>query len=349
MNEIIINDINEIVHNKQVDWKQLFGCTVLVTGATGILGSYVVFVLMLLNSKYASDIKIIAVSRSKERADKLLSKYNDSDNLVCVFQDVCNPIDLSGKIDYIFHAASNASPKFYNIDPVGIIDANVIGTRNILNLAKEKNVKSMIFFSSGEVYGSSEQDKLLTETNYGYIDINNIRNCYSESKRLGEIMSVSWSHQYNVPVKIARLFHTYGPSMVLDDGRVFADFIKNIVLGNNITIKSSGESLRAFCYINDAIIGLFLLLLKGENKEAYNIGNPDQEITIKNLALKLINLVPDKKLDVVFEKHENINYLASPLNRNCPDIFKLSQLGWSPSITLDDGFLRVIKSFDYEY
>ena len=156
-------------------------------------------------------------------------------------QDVCEPVALDEPIHFIVHAASQASPKYYGTDPVGTLSANVLGTYHLLNLAATHRVEAFLFFSSGEVYGQVAPERIpIRETDYGYLDPTDVRSCYGESKRMGETMCVAWAHQFGVPAKIVRPFHTYGPGMRLDDGRVFADFVADIVHDRDIVLKSDG-------------------------------------------------------------------------------------------------------------
>ena len=228
---ILQEDLEFIVSSK-LDWDLFSDSTVLISGANGFLPAYMVETLLYLNSKYRKNIKVLALVRNAEKAFEKFKHHKDRSDLEFLVQDVCTPIrsELT-KIDYIIHAASQASPKYYGKDPIGTINANTIGTTNLLALAKEKSVKGFLFFSSGEVYGQVKDDQIPTkETDYGYLDPTNIRSCYGESKRMGENICISWFHQYGVPVKIIRPFHTYGPGMDLADGRVFADFVADIVM-----------------------------------------------------------------------------------------------------------------------
>ena len=224
---------------------------------------------------------------------------------------------------------------------------NVIGTHNLLNLAKDKKVKGFLFFSSSEIYGQVDSSKMpIKEDTYGLIDPMDTRSCYAESKRMGETMCVSWFHQHGVPVKIIRPFHTYGPGMRLDDGRVYADFISDIVNNRDIVMKSDGSAIRAFCYVADAVTGFFTVLLKGEVGHAYNISNDRCGISILDLANKLISLFPEKKLKIKSLKSVgNKNYLQSKVSRTSPDISKVRNLGWYPDVSIEQGFKRTIRSF----
>jgi UDP-glucuronate decarboxylase len=344
---IINEDISYIISN-DLSWPEFSDKTILITGANGFLPAYMVETLLNLKKHIGiGPSKIICLVRNIGATRKRFAEYKERNDLEWIVQDVCAPVEIKCKIDYIIHAASQASPKYYGIDPVGTLSANVLGTANMLNLAVKNNVKGFLFFSSGEVYGHVDSSQIpLKENLYGYIDPLDIRSCYGESKRLGETMCVSWMHQYGVPVKIIRIFHTYGPGMKLDDGRVFADFVSDIVNGRDIGMRSDGKAIRAFCYLSDAIIAFFTVFLKGEVGQAYNIGNDEAEISIVDLANLLVNLYPEKKLKVIKQDESAIlGYLKSPFNRHVPDINKIKQLGWCPQIDLNEGFRRTIGSF----
>jgi nucleoside-diphosphate-sugar epimerase len=264
--------------------------------------------------------------------------------LKIIVQDVANQININEKIDYIIHAASPASPKYYNIDPVGVIMPNVLGTKNTLELARKNNIEGYLYFSSGEVYGQLNDGEVINEDKYGYLDPTTVRACYGESKRMGENLCVSYGHQYNIPVKIVRPFHTYGPGMKLDDGRVFADFVKNIVNNEDIEMKSDGSATRAFCYLADATVGFFKILLEGKNNNAYTLANSNGVISIKDLATELVNMFPEKGLKAIFAE-QNKDYLQSPIKGNSVDTSKLESLDWKATTTIKDGFKKTIRSY----
>jgi UDP-glucuronate decarboxylase len=345
-NSIVEEDLKFITSTNN-PWKNLEGKNILISGANGFIPSYMVETILFLNeTKFKNKSKIIGLVRNKERASKRFYSYEDRDELTFLVQDVCNPIDIDMEVDFIIHAASQASPKFYNVDPVGTLCPNVIGTYQLLELARKNDTENFLFLSSSEVYGEVATDKIPTkEDDYGYLDPTDIRSCYAESKRMGENMCISWFKQYGVPTKIVRPFHTYGPSMNLDDGRVFADFVSNIVNQQNIIMKSNGESIRTFCYLADAVAGFFTVLLKGQNGESYNISNDKGEISIIRLAEQLVKLFPEYKLKVIKEKRQDPNYLESKITRNCPDISKIRSIGWEPYYSIEKGFKRTIESF----
>ena len=261
MNEIINKDIKEILESDIINWSRFQNSNILITGANGMLPSYLVFTLLELN-KRNMNVNVYALVRNREKAENIFQNLLNDQYLHLIVQDVAEPIHIENQIDYVIHAASQASPKYYGIDPVGTINANVLGTINTLKLACDKKVKGYLYFSSGDVNGIVPPEKFpFKESDYGYIDVLNVRSCYAESKRMGENLCVAYHQQYNVPTKIVRIFHTFGPSMTMNDGRVFGDFCKNIVKGEDIVMNSDGSAVRLFCYVSDAIVAYLKVLL----------------------------------------------------------------------------------------
>lgn len=344
LNSYVKEDLVYIL-KKKLPWSEFFGKTVLISGAGGFIPSYIVDVLTLLGEKNKKSIKIICLVRNKKKA---LRRITESSNVKFVVQDVSKQIAVKGPVDYIIHAASPASPKLFVADPVATLNANSLGTSRMLELARVKKVKSFLYFSSGEVYGRQTDDHTLDEEkSFGYINPRDLRSCYAESKRMGETMCSAWNYQYKVPIKIVRLFHAYGPRMDLQDGRVFADFVADVVKKRDIQLKSDGKVSRSFCYIADAVAGILTVLLLGKIGDAYNVGNDKEEISIKDLAGLLVALYPDKKLKVVKKiRKASEKYVEGRITRNRPSTSKLRSLGWRPKYTLSQGFKRSIDSFN---
>jgi nucleoside-diphosphate-sugar epimerase len=345
-NKIILADLKQIAEAK-LNWSAFSGKTILISGANGFLPAYMVETLLFLNHKQIiKDVRVLALVRNLDKAKSRFKDYLNNENLEFIVQDVCDPINIERKIDFIIHAASQASPKYYGTDPVGTLSANTLGTINMIKLAHANTVESFLYFSSSEVYGILDESKIPTnEMDFGYVDPTNIRSCYAESKRMGENICVSWFYQYGIPAKIVRPFHTYGPCLNLDDGRVYADFISDIVNNRDIIMKSDGSAVRSFCYLSDATIAFFLVLLNGKNGEAYNVGNPQCETSIIDLAEILVKLFPQKKLKVVKSEIQVTGYIKSVVNRSCPDSAKIQKLGWKPGIDIREGFIRTVKSY----
>jgi UDP-glucuronate decarboxylase len=345
MNFIIQEDIQRILQT-QLAWERLKNTTVLITGANGFLPAYMVETIMYLNIYKTYNIKLICLVRNLEKAHKRFQHLIDHPNFNIIEQDVCQIIEYEGDIDYIIHAASQASPNFYATDPVGTSKPNIIGTYNLLELARKKETKSFLFFSSGEVYGEVIASQLpAIETTFGYLDCNTVRACYAESKRMGETLCQCYWKQYGINTKIVRPTHTYGPGMNLNDTRVFADFVNCIIQNKNIELRSNGHSCRTFCYLGDATVAYFMILLSRNGGEAYNVGNPQCEISILELAKKLIHLYPDKKLKVEFKANDVSEYLMSATQKSSIDISKIQRLGWKPCTSIEAGFKRTIDSF----
>jgi nucleoside-diphosphate-sugar epimerase len=230
---------------------------------------------------------------------------------------------------------------------VGTLLPNVLGTHYLLQRARNDRTAGFLFVSGGEVYGQVDEARIPTdEQSFGSLVPTDVRSCYAESKRMGETMCICWGQQYGVPAKIVRLYHTYGPGMSLTDGRVFADFVADILQGRDIRLKSDGSARRSFCYLADAAIGFFTVLLLGESGQAYNLGEDREEIGIRQLAERLVVLFPEKNLNVVREERpESNSYMASRFIRHLPDVRKIRALGWSPTTTIEEGFRRTVRSF----
>lgn len=346
-NKIIDSDIEEILSEK-LDWKFFAGKSVLITGANGMLPSYLVYTLLGLNETVlkSEPLVVYANVRNKNKAEEKFASLLKRDDFKLVVKDVVELTSFEEKIDIIIHAASQASPKYYGVDPVGTLKANTIGTMNVLELAKNKNCEKLIFVSSGEVYGILDGSIPVVDEKYtGNVDITNVRSCYAESKRMGETMCVSYAHQYGLIVNMIRLAHTYGPGCSLDDGRVFADFVKNIVNNQNIKINSDGSAKRCFLYVTDFVKGVFTVLLKGKNCEAYNICSV-KETSIRELAKLLCGLYPEKNLKAEFlETKDDNNYIRSKSTSGLLSNEKLKQLGWNEIVGVREGFFRMVESY----
>lgn len=342
-NNVVQEDL-ELISNQNINFSKLANKSVLITGATGMLASYYMYILMYLNDKYNCNIKIYPLVRNIKKLDELVS-LSERKDIFPIEQDVCNSINIKAPIDYIIHMASSANPKTIISDPVSIINANVNGTMNVLNLAKDNGSK-IIFTSTREVYGDMGTATDIKETDMGILDCLELRSCYPESKKMAENLIVSYAYQYGISYKIVRIAHSYGPGMIIkNDGRIMSDLINNVVNNEDIVLKSTGESKRAFCYIVDAIVALLLVTLSEDENQVYNIANETEEISIKDLAYLLKNSFPEKDLQVIFDVQENKNQYVK-FERVKLNTTKLEKLGWKPQVSLKDGIINTVKYFD---
>lgn len=338
-----INDVDfyDIMNDSAIDFKILKNKTFLISGGNGFIPSYIVLFLMALN-KLGYNIKVITLVRNIEKAKIKFKLYLNGENLILIKHDVINYYDGAGfKIDFIIHAASLASPKYFLTNPCDIINTNCTGTYNMLKLGCEKKVKSFLFFSSGEVNGDI-YDKIdnVRENDYGSVDPLIVRNCYAESKRIGESLCSCWNYQYGVPTKIVRPSHTYGPGVDPNDERAFACIINSVKNGKNIVLKSDGSAKRSFCYLSDAVRAYINVLLNGKSCEAYNISNSYQ-ISIKELAETALRVSGDSQLKIVYNDGVTNNNPSSVQKNAKMDITKIKNLGWAPRIDEEEGLRRI--------
>ena len=342
-NFVVNQDLKEIV-SENLSWERLFNSTILVTGASGILPSYMVETLLYLNEIKQANITVVGIIRNEEKARKRFAHYAERRDLILIKHDIRLPFTYEGKVDYVIHAAGQASPKFYGADPVGTLEGHVTGTANFLRFAVEKNVKCFLYFSSCTVYGNPSVE-VIDEKFMGTIAPLNLRSCYPLGKSAGENLCVAYNHQYGVPFKILRIAHTYAPMMPLDDGRVFSDFVANILNNEDIALNSDGSAERPLLYISDAVRAYFKILLEGKNAEAYNVA-AEEYTTILNLAQTLVSLYPEKNLKVTFNKTVAEGYIAAEKNKAHIrfDVGKLKNLGWQQRYSIREGFERVISS-----
>ncbi|WP_296845083.1 NAD-dependent epimerase/dehydratase family protein [uncultured Methanobrevibacter sp.] len=336
INKIIDGDAEQIIQDNG-GLKELYNKSIMITGASGMIGSYFVYTLMKLNENYNANIKIIPLVRNLNKlSDEIITK-----GYVCpIIQDVTEKIDYDGELDYIIHAASPASPKIMKEKPVETNFANTIGTANTLLLAKDKNVDGYLFISSREIYGQPlDNQEYFSEDSSGFIDQLVPRNAYAEGKKAAENMCVGFNKEFGVNTKIVRLAHTYGPGMSIYDGRVQADFLKNLVKGEDILLKSDGSSVRTYTYISDAVNAMFKIILKS-NEMVYNVSDERNEVSIRQLA-EIIAAIPDKKLELIFDIEDDSDRGYAPFKFGLLSSEKIrKELGWEAKYSVKEGFKR---------
>lgn len=325
---------------KLVDELPIFSGSFLVTGATGLIGSCLIDVLVAANKK-GSSFKIYALGRSKEKITKRFGN-----EVVPVEQDIAIPLNEEVSFDYIIHCASNADPKSYALQPVETIITNVIGIKNVLDYCKKHLCTRMLLTSTFEVYGSIDGCSSYHEEMSGVIDQTVLRNGYPESKRCCELLLRSYVDEYKVNAVIVRLPSVYGPTMLNSDSKAHAQFIKNALNHKDIVLKSKGEQRRTYCYVVDAVSGLFKVLFDGTTGESYNISNENSVASIAEVARTCAEIAGTK---VIFDMPDEIEAKGFSRSKDCIlDNSKLRRLGWSAKYSLHDGLAETIVFLEEE-
>ncbi len=358
-NPLYTNDIKKAL-SKLPALSSLTGHTVLITGATGMIGSSIIDILMEYNNilmsqslsyktgdsnfidKTASGIRIIALSRNAEKARFCFAPYMQNPLFTYISHDINAPLPELGNISYILHAASNTHPVSYSTDPIGTITSNVNGTYNLLSYGIKHDCKRFFCFSSVEIYGETRGDTdKFSEGYLGYIDSNTLRAGYPESKRLSEALCNAFFKQYNLPFIIGRFSRVYGPTMDKNDSKAIAQFIKKAAAGEDIILKSDGNRLYSYTYSVDAAAAAIYLLLYGKQNEAYNISDPNSEITLKELAEFLAK---ESNTKVIFEIPDNTEKSGySTATRAVLNANKLTALGFKPSTHIKEGLKKTLQ------
>ncbi len=344
----IINEDMKDIYSRKVDWDILYGSRILISGATGMIASYMVYYLIYLNEFHNADITIFVQARSKEKAEKRFGEHIHKNYFHILQFDLDKEIIFDFGVDYIIHAASYADPNRFATNPVEVIVPNAVGTYQLLNLATRYKIKGFLLFSSGDVYGKVERlgYKEVTENEMGVIDPLANHSCYNESKRLAETLCKAFFSEYNVPTRIVRIGHTYAPTMdINNDPRVFSSFMKCVVNRDDIVMLSDGSGKRPFCYITDAVAGMYKVLLNGKSGEAYNLINSEAYISIRDLGEILCTIEPENKIKLVCKKRERLEKYSE--NNSITEVTisndKIKELGVEFKIGPKAGFTRVLK------
>lgn len=343
-NKIYKSDIEKIA-DFQIEWSNFAGKTILLTGATGMIASVIIDILMYRNCYLDSDdqgVNIIAVSRNEEKAKERFGEYWDSNFFKYVSHDITQPLPELGGIDYILHAASNTHPRVYSTDPIGTITANVQGTYQLLEYASSHECERFLFFSSVEIYGENRNDVDKFDEKYlGYIDCNTMRAGYPEGKRVGETLCHAFAAQKGQDFVIGRFSRVYGPTMAVDDSKAIAQFIKKAVSSEDIVLKSEGNQLYSYTYVVDAAAAAIYLLLYGESGNAYNIADKESDISLKELAGVLAEEAGTK---VIFELPDQIERAGySTATKALLDSTKMESLGWRAFTSIKDGLRKTVQ------
>lgn len=345
INPIIKKDIENIIKRLGGKIKRLSGKTILITGASGLIGSYLVETIAYLNTKkkLSKPCKIVGLQKSIITKNSRLGYLLGREDTQFISHDVILPYSPTSKIDYLIHCAGMSAPASFLEDPLGTVDVNVNGVRWILEYAKKNKIRSVLYMSSGEIYGNPTPEYIPTPEIYaGNVSTSDPRACYTSSKRLAETLCFIYFEKYGVPIKIARPFIVYGPGLGLSDKRVMADFIRCGLRGIPIEMLSEGLDKRSYCYIQDATVAFFNLLLSNKNGEVFNVASDLEEVSIRDLA-ELVHKICKIKEPIKVKK-QNTKFIKGAPNRVMPDISKLKKaFGYKPKIGIEEGLRRTIQ------
>lgn len=314
-------------------------CSVLVTGATGMIGSCIIDTLLEANKSFGNQIHIIGLGRNEDKLRKRFA-YANQNWISFVVQDVTTPIVSNLYTNYIIHTASNADPVSYSLYPAETLLTNIYGVRNMLDYCKEHKETRLLMTSTFEAYGKIEGQDVYKEDDSGEIDLNAIRSCYPESKRCAEILMRCYQKEYNIDFVIARLSSIYGPTMGKNDSKAHAQFVRKGLAGDDILLKSKGIQRRTYCYIIDAVSGILTVLFKGKSGEAYNVSNENSIATIAEVAETVASICKTK---ISFDIPDETEQAGFSRPQNCIlDNTKLKTLGWTGEYTLESGLKSTI-------
>ncbi|MBK7947550.1 MAG: NAD-dependent epimerase/dehydratase family protein [Deltaproteobacteria bacterium] len=350
---VVASDLDYITRQAGAEFARLSGRRLTIAGGAGFLGYYLVQSALHWNRRNpgSAPIDLIVLDSFVRGVPDWLTALESDPNLTLVRHDVTEaPPAVLGDLDYLIHAASIASPIYYRQHPIETMDANVGGLRHFLDYAmrqkqKGRPLSGILFYSSSEIYGDPTPDQIPTpETYRGNVSCTGPRACYDESKRYGETLCVNFTRQHGLPIKVARPFNNYGPGLKISDRRVIPDFARDILNGRDIVMLSDGAAMRTFCYSADAIAGYYKTLVNGRPGEAYNIGVETPEISMLELADRMVALGTELfgyRGRLVRKESEDKDYLVDNPNRRCPVITKArTELGYDPQVTLDEGLRR---------
>ena len=342
-NDLYMEDVRRVAE-LTLPWEKLAGKSVMLSGATGLIGSFLVDVLMEKNAADALNCTVYALGRNEAKAKSRFSRHASDARLVFIPYDVKLPLvrnDL-GTVDYILHLASNTHPMQYSTDPIGTITTNIIGLQNLLDFAVEHHASRFAFASSNEIYGENRGDAELFDESYcGYINSNTLRAGYPESKRCGEALCQAYKAQKGLDVVIPRLTRSYGPTMLMSDTKAISQFIKKGIAGEDIVLKSAGTQYYSYQYVADSVSGLLTILLKGENGEAYNIAEEHSDIMLRDLAAAIAEISGRKVVFEIPDAVEAAGYSTATKARLNGQ--KLRALGWTPEYDIKRGMERTIR------
>ena len=327
----------------EIPWNELKNKRILITGASGMIGSTLIRMLLEYDREENGNIQITGISRNREKAKGQLGDIMDMPEFSYVSADINLPLEDMGSFDYIIHCASNTHPRQYSSDPIGTIMTNVWGTKNLLDYGVEHGVGRFVFLSSVEIYGENRGDvDVFSEDYLGYIDCNTLRSGYPEGKRLGESMCNAYAKQKGIDFVIPRLSRTYGPGLLDTDSKAISQFIHKAAAREDIVLKSKGDQLFSYTYVEDAAAAILLIMLKGNSGEAYNVSDSGSVLTLAELAQILAKIAETK---VIFELPDEVEKAGySTATRAVMDGSKLEDLGWKARVQMWEGLKKTVSA-----
>lgn len=347
LNPVVREDLQQILRDDNIPWHRLDGRTVLISGATGLIGRTLTNAILAYGQTVDKPPRVVALVRSPEKAAAMFREQLDrGDALALRVWRAEEPLDWCGETDYIVHCASQTSSMGFVEQPVETIATAYLGTDQLLRLARDKESKGFVYLSSMEVYGTPGTDEKIPESRVGLIDPLTVRNCYPESKRLCESLCAGYASEYRVPATIARLTQTFGPGVQPEDRRVFAEFARKAMSKENIVLHTKGETKRNYVYTADAVRAILTILLRGAPGQAYNVANEDTYCTIYEMACMVAQEVAGGEIRVRCEPEESLErYGYAPVLHMNLDCTRLKALGWKPQVGLREMFERMIAAF----
>lgn len=338
-------DLDYLMSLDYIPWDKLKEKTVLVTGATGLIGYNLVSGLIYADIRIKLDLKIIALVRDIDKAEKkYVEQLKDSEALTFVSGEVEQLPDIQDKVDFIVHGASPTASTYFIEHPVETIKTAVVGTMNMLELARSNKVQGFVYLSSMEVYGAPKTEDVLMEEDLGYLNPLNVRNCYPESKRQCEALCAAYASEYSVPAMNIRLAQTFGPGVNMHNGRVFAEFARCAFEKKDIVLLTDGSSKRCYLYTMDAVSAILTILLKGETGRAYNAANPETYCSVREMAEMVSHEFANDDIIVKFSKNSEEHKKFPPSHFYNLDIKAISELGWKPTLELRNMYFRMMES-----
>lgn len=348
-NKKYYEDVKRVANSNNLNFEKLKNCKILITGAAGLICSFLVDVLMYRNKEYSDNIKIFLLERNEEKVKERFNYYElysldekEQGNLIYIIQDVCQNFTFDIDFDYLIHGASNTHPKLYATDPVGTITANVIGLNNILKYCINHKPRRVFMMSSVEVYGENRGDVDKFDENYlGYINCNTVRAGYPEGKRLGESLCQAYISQYDLDIVIARFSRVYGPTLLKDDSKAMSQFLWNAVNNEDVILKSEGTQLYSYTHMTDAVLAILTVLFNGKNGEAYNVADDTSNVMLKEIA-KILAKYNNK--EVIFKLPDEVEKKGySTATKAIMLSEKIHSIGWNPYYTIETGLNNTVS------